>query len=167
MIDSDRRPVSNRRPLRSLWLSQITVRFKGILKSVSFPNSHIYGRFIAIKSTSISERRSVCVFTLSHDGCGSSLYIICIAYYIKWMQSVKVPGIIHTRVVYKKAHQRPSYLSKFESKIKYDIKWRRKSKIQNGSAVDAFKQFLCRFPCSIECLISVYTKILLFTYYHN
>ena len=28
-------------------LSQITVRFKGILKSASFPNSQIYGRFIA------------------------------------------------------------------------------------------------------------------------
>jgi len=34
MIDSDRRPVSNRHPLTSL--SQITVRFKGILKSASF-----------------------------------------------------------------------------------------------------------------------------------
>jgi len=27
-------------------LSQITVRFKGILISASFPNSHIYGQFI-------------------------------------------------------------------------------------------------------------------------
>jgi hypothetical protein len=44
-------------------------------------------------------------------------------------------------------------LNKFESKIKYDIEWCSKSKIQNGWAVDAFKQFLCRFPCSILCLI--------------
>jgi len=27
-------------------LSQITIQFKGILKSVSFPNSQIYARFI-------------------------------------------------------------------------------------------------------------------------
>jgi hypothetical protein len=27
-------------------LSQITIRFKGIIKSTSFPNSQIYGRFI-------------------------------------------------------------------------------------------------------------------------
>ena len=33
---------SNRRPLMSL--SQITVQFKDILKSASFPNSHIYWR---------------------------------------------------------------------------------------------------------------------------
>ena len=32
--------------LRSASLFQITVRFKGILKSVSFPNSQIFGRFI-------------------------------------------------------------------------------------------------------------------------
>jgi hypothetical protein len=30
----------------------------------SFPNSQIYGQFIAIKWTTFSERRSVCVFTL-------------------------------------------------------------------------------------------------------
>jgi hypothetical protein len=35
---------SKRHPLA--WLSQITVRFKGILKSATFPNSQIYGRFI-------------------------------------------------------------------------------------------------------------------------
>ena len=40
MINSDLHPDSNRRPLTSL--SQITVRFKGILKSASFPNSQIY-----------------------------------------------------------------------------------------------------------------------------
>ena len=40
MIDSDQRPYSKRHPLMSL--SQITVRFKGILKLVSFPNSQIY-----------------------------------------------------------------------------------------------------------------------------
>ena len=45
MIDSDQRPDSNRHPLTSL--SQIKVRFKGILKSASFPNSQIYGRFIS------------------------------------------------------------------------------------------------------------------------
>jgi len=45
MIESDQRPYSNRRPLLTS-LSQITVRFKDILKSASFPNSHIYGRFI-------------------------------------------------------------------------------------------------------------------------
>jgi len=56
-----------------------------LLKWASFPNSQIYCRCIAIKSTSFSARGSVCVFTLSHDGCGSSLYIICIAYYFKWM----------------------------------------------------------------------------------
>ena len=43
MIDSDRHPVSNRHPLTSL--SQITVRFKGFLKSASFPNSQIYYMF--------------------------------------------------------------------------------------------------------------------------
>jgi hypothetical protein len=53
MINSDQRPDSNRHPLTSL--SHITVRFKGILKSASFPNSHKYDRIIAIKSTSISE----------------------------------------------------------------------------------------------------------------
>ena len=47
--------------------SIITVRFKGILKSTFFPNSHIYGRCIAIKSTFISEQRSVCTFTLSQE----------------------------------------------------------------------------------------------------
>ena len=47
--------------------SIITVRFKSILKSTFFPNSHIYGRCIAIKSTSISEQRSVCTFTLSQE----------------------------------------------------------------------------------------------------
>ena len=62
-------------------LSEITIRFKGILKLACFPNSQIQGWFIAIKSTSFSERNSVCAFTLSHDGCGSNLYIICIAYY--------------------------------------------------------------------------------------
>jgi hypothetical protein len=36
---------SNRHPLMSL--SQITVRFNGILKSVSFPKSQIFGRFIS------------------------------------------------------------------------------------------------------------------------
>jgi hypothetical protein len=35
---------SNRHPPSSL--SQVTVRFKGILKSMSFPNSQIYSRFI-------------------------------------------------------------------------------------------------------------------------
>ena len=49
MIDSDRRPVSNRRPLFKLAstnvISQIKVRFKGILKSVSFPNSQSYSMF--------------------------------------------------------------------------------------------------------------------------
>jgi len=72
MIDSDQYPDSIRHPLASL--SQITVQFKGNLKSMSF-----------------SEPRSVCVFT--HDGCGSSLCIICIPYYFKWMRNVKVPGI--------------------------------------------------------------------------
>jgi len=38
VIDSDQRPLMS--------LSQITVRFKGILKSASFPDSQIYGRFI-------------------------------------------------------------------------------------------------------------------------
>ena len=42
MIDSDQRPDTNRHPLTSL--SQITVQFKGILKSAS--NSQIYVRFI-------------------------------------------------------------------------------------------------------------------------
>ena len=37
-------------------LFQITVQFKGILKSASFPDSHIYGQFIAIESMSFSER---------------------------------------------------------------------------------------------------------------
>ena len=89
LIDSDQRPDSNWHPLTSL--SQITVRYKGIPKSAFSSNSQIYGRFI--KSMSFSEQRSVCAFTLSHDGFGSILYIICIAYYIKWMQNVKVPGI--------------------------------------------------------------------------
>jgi hypothetical protein len=43
-IDSDQCPDSNRRPLLSL--SQITVRFKGVLKSVSLTNIQIYGRFM-------------------------------------------------------------------------------------------------------------------------
>ena len=82
MIDSDRRPasdrhpasnrrpilksastdviISNRRPLTSL--SQITFQFKGILKSASFPNSQIYGRFIAIKLTSFSEPITMLIF---------------------------------------------------------------------------------------------------------
>ena len=33
---------SNRRPLTSLLVSQITVQIEDILKSASFPNSHIY-----------------------------------------------------------------------------------------------------------------------------
>ena len=40
MRDSDQRPDLNRHPLTSL--SQITVRFKGILKLVCFTNSQIY-----------------------------------------------------------------------------------------------------------------------------
>ena len=40
--ESDQRPDSNQ--LTSL--SQITVQYKGILKSPSFPNSQINGRFI-------------------------------------------------------------------------------------------------------------------------
>jgi len=44
MIDSDQRPDSDRLSLTSL--SQITVLFKGIIKSASFPNSQIYGRFM-------------------------------------------------------------------------------------------------------------------------
>ena len=57
---SNLRVFSNRRPLTSL--SQITVQFKGILKLPSFPNSQIYGRFIAIKSTSFSEPITVLIF---------------------------------------------------------------------------------------------------------
>ena len=44
MIDSDRRPVSNRRSLLKSVSNDviITVRFKSLLKSAPFPNSHIY-----------------------------------------------------------------------------------------------------------------------------
>ena len=48
MIDSDQHPDSNWSPLTSL--SQITVRFKGILKSASFPNSQIYGQFEKVRN---------------------------------------------------------------------------------------------------------------------
>ena len=41
MIDSEPRPDSNRHPFMSL--SQIAVRFKGILKSSFFRNSQICG----------------------------------------------------------------------------------------------------------------------------
>jgi hypothetical protein len=41
MIDSDSRPDSNWHPLTSL--SQIAARLYGIVKSVSFSNSQIYG----------------------------------------------------------------------------------------------------------------------------
>ena len=41
MLDADQRPDPNWCPLTSL--SQITIRFKGILKSASFRNSQIYG----------------------------------------------------------------------------------------------------------------------------
>jgi len=71
---------SNRRPLKSL--SQITVRFKGNLKSASFSNSQIYGRCIAIKSMSFSGRRTICTFILSYDRCWSSLFNIW--YNIMW-----------------------------------------------------------------------------------
>ena len=48
---------------------------------------------------SFSEWRSLCTFILLHDRCESRLYImICIAYYIKWMQNVKVPGINSVRL---------------------------------------------------------------------
>jgi hypothetical protein len=47
MIDTNQRQNSNRHPLTIL--SQITVLFKGILKSTSFPNSQIYGRFENLK----------------------------------------------------------------------------------------------------------------------
>jgi hypothetical protein len=40
----------NRHPLTSL--SQTMVRFKGILKSESFPNSQIYGRFLLFNNNS-------------------------------------------------------------------------------------------------------------------
>jgi hypothetical protein len=39
MIDSNQHPHSDRCPMTSL--SRITVRFKGIFKSASFPNSQI------------------------------------------------------------------------------------------------------------------------------
>jgi len=48
MIDSDRRPVSNWGPI----LKSVSTRH--YLKSASFPNSQIYGRFIVIKSISFS-----------------------------------------------------------------------------------------------------------------
>jgi hypothetical protein len=47
MIDTNQRQNSNRHPLTIL--PQITVLFKGILKSTSFPNSQIYGRFENLK----------------------------------------------------------------------------------------------------------------------
>ena len=50
MIDSDRCPYSNQRPLLKLASTDVIisnhVRLKGILKLESFPNSQIYGRFI-------------------------------------------------------------------------------------------------------------------------
>ena len=50
LIDSDQRPDLNRCPLLKLAsndvIISITVRFKGIPKSVSFPNSQIYGQLI-------------------------------------------------------------------------------------------------------------------------
>ena len=98
MIDSDRHQPTS--------LSQITVWFKGILKSSSCLNSEIYGRFIAIKLLSFSELRSVCVFILSHDVgqvCTSSeLYIISneckTSKFQAWnasqqQQNIKVPGM--------------------------------------------------------------------------
>ena len=85
--------------LKSVSTPQISIHWRHYLKSrsdlkifsreLSFPNSQIYGRFIAIKSTSFPERRSVCASTLSLDGCWWSLYIICIVYYIKGMHNVQ------------------------------------------------------------------------------
>lgn len=53
MIDSDQHPDSNLHPLlKSTSLTslfQITVRFKAILKSVSLPNSQIYGQFLYVR----------------------------------------------------------------------------------------------------------------------
>ena len=80
--------------LKSASTHQIGIHWRHYVKSrSSFPYFKINDRFIAINSTSFSERWFVCAFILSHDGCGSKLYVIGIAYYIKWMQNVKVPEI--------------------------------------------------------------------------
>ena len=52
MIDSDRCPVSNRCPFLKSASTDVII-------SNHFPNSQIYCRFIAVKSTYFSERRSV------------------------------------------------------------------------------------------------------------
>jgi len=92
---------------KSAYIHEISLSWRQYLKSRSdlrvFAKRRpfqilIYGRFIAIKSTPLSERRFLWTFTLSRDGCGSSLYIICITYYIKWMQNVKVPDIHSVRL---------------------------------------------------------------------
>ena len=45
-MDSDQRPDSNQRPLLKSTSTDVIFSDKGILKSASFPNSQIYGRFL-------------------------------------------------------------------------------------------------------------------------
>ena len=92
MIDSDRHPVSNQRPILKLASIDVIISNHGpIIRSMAdsllsnrrpFESEDLFG-----------------AFSLSHDGCWSSLYIICIAYNIKCMQSVKVPGINSMRLI--------------------------------------------------------------------
>ena len=89
MIDSDRRPVSNRRPfLKSASTDVIYLKSQSDL-TASFPNSQICGRFIDIKSTYLSERKICCYMIDDGQVCTSSaLHIIS-----NECKNLKVPGI--------------------------------------------------------------------------
>ena len=119
------------------------------LKSASFPNSLIYGRYLAIKSTSSLVWRLACAVTLSHDVCWSNLYIICIAYYIKWMENVPDIDSVHLTRVTKKNSSATILLKQVwkQNLIRYLMAL----KVQNSKLVSSgcFKAVLCRFPCSI------------------
>ena len=77
-------------------ISEITVRINGIRKAASSPNSHLWP--IYCYQIDAPFRAKICVDIYIVTWCGSSLYIICITYYIKWRQNVKVPDIHSVRL---------------------------------------------------------------------
>ena len=148
-----------------MYTLQIGVHWCHYLKSRSdlrvFSNWHPFQilRFMAIYCYQIfSGRRSVCAFTLSHDGCGSGLYIIYIAYYIydiiciatkfrEYIQSAwpmfRLQKISSATLLFKQAWKQNLIRHWMVSKVQ-NSKW-----LSSG----CFQSVLCRFPCSILCLI--------------
>ena len=112
LIDSDRRPVSNRRPL-----------LKSASTDVIISNHSPFQIIRSMVDLLLSNRRPFqCQYMYVLIPCHvMDVGLVCIssaiAHYFKLQSSRHKFSVPDLRYVYKKAHQRPSYLSKFESKI--------------------------------------------------